>query len=103
MKRRPEARRKVPKYFDESEQVYLQWTAQGWAVRLWCDQLHRWDWENLSAVRIGKKLEAEAKAAAIKLLRESAARHEEAAGVLLTKAKRLANSANGIESRKRDL
>ncbi len=43
-------------------------------MRFWCDQLHRWDWENLEATRIGKKLEAEAKAAAIKLMRASVAR-----------------------------
>ena len=98
MSRRPETRRKVPNYFSGSDQLALVWDSDGWNVRFWCEQLKHWDWEKLAAVRVGKKLEAEARAAAVKLIRASVVRWEADMAKTAAKVKGLANQANMIES-----
>jgi hypothetical protein len=96
--RRPETRRKVPNYFGDCAELAIVWNHTGWAVRFWCAQLKRWDWENLQTERIGEKLEAEAKAAAVKLMRASVARWEEELAKVAAKAKHLSLAASRIES-----
>jgi hypothetical protein len=103
MSRRPTSRRKVPRYFANTDKVVLEWSeGRGWEVKFWSEQLHRWDWESLPTVRVGKKLEGEAKAAAVKLLRAEVCRYETAMAALAAKAKRLSLAASGIESGERD-
>lgn len=97
--RRPETRRKIPNYFSGSSTLALDWShSQGWAVRFWCEQLHRWDWEYLQTPRAGKTLETEAKAAAVRLMRASLERWEAAIESMSVKAKRLSIAATRLES-----
>lgn len=91
-------RRKIPSYFNDCpEKLAIVWN-DGWGVRFWCEHLKRWDWEDLTTERVGKKLEVEAKAAAVKLMRASAARKLEAGNLVVAQAKRLALAADRIEA-----
>lgn len=102
MNRRPETRRKVPNYFGDYHDLALVWGSNGWSVRYYCHQLRHWDWETLDADRVGEKLKAEAKAAAVRLMRASAARREEEAAKALHAAQRLRFEADGIEAGRLD-
>lgn len=102
MAKRPETRRKVPNYFGDYHDLSLRWGGDGWSVGYYCQSLRRWDWESLEAERIGKKLEAEAKAAAVKLMRASAARREEEVSKALAATQQLRRNADDIELGRKD-
>ncbi len=102
MSRRPERRRKIPNYFGDVQSPHLDWSSQGWAVKFWCDQLHRWDWETLQTSRVGPKLKAEAKAAALNLMKASVEREVAVLETLTRKIERRKLEIAGIESGKMD-
>ncbi len=96
---RQETRRKIPDYFNGCSTLSLDWSrSRGWSVGFWCEQLHRWDWAYLKTDRVGKKLEAEAKAAAVRLMRASLERCEAAIESMSVKANRLSIAATRFES-----
>jgi hypothetical protein len=100
--RRPGTRRKIPNYFGDYHELRLD-GVNGWSVGFYCPQLKRWDWERLqSDYRVGKKLEAAVKVAAVKLMRESATRQETELAKALQKVQQLRRQADGIESGRRD-
>ena len=97
MARIPETRRKVPRYFTGRADLRINWSPRGcWEVSFLCDALGTWQYERLAAKRIGPKLEAQAVAAAVKLLQQSAQRWDNAARDAARRSQELLNAASAF-------
>jgi len=83
----PATRRKQPDYFNDRDDLRIEWSARidSWKVGHFCGVLRMWCWEACDTSRIGAKLEAEAMAAASKLVRLAAKRQNDAANIALKK------------------